>query len=208
MRSTLCILAAIASLVAAQNASPITFADFPKCAVTSSVQAIIATGCGTNVSCVCKTVTFMADVIPAVKAACSPSDLQKAIESAVQLCSEYGDKITIPNLETSPAASTTLETSTPSTLLSDSSSTTTASNEGITSTSPPARAYSTNGVTSTGAISPIATKTALPEGTTRSSAALSAVTAKSASAQSTRPITGLLGFGVLLVALPALAGIA
>ncbi|CAF9920573.1 MAG: hypothetical protein ALECFALPRED_001571 [Alectoria fallacina] len=90
---TLVLVLTIASRqVVAQSVS-----DVPQCAEKAALSSISSTGCQlTDIECICKDQSFISSLLPVVRNACSPADLQKTIAFTESLCDTVGITIAVP----------------------------------------------------------------------------------------------------------------
>ncbi|KAF2770700.1 hypothetical protein EJ03DRAFT_335413 [Teratosphaeria nubilosa] len=79
---------------------------FPSCALPPAISAVGTTGCSTtDYACICSNQAFASSLYSQIEAACSASDVQKAVSAAETLCSQAGVPITLaPGASTSASA--------------------------------------------------------------------------------------------------------
>ncbi|KAL9125823.1 MAG: hypothetical protein Q9217_005031 [Psora testacea] len=98
---------AFAALVSAQAGS--SFGSLPKCA--KPCAANLPTNCNLDVRCICADSSFISGISCCVAKACSPSDVQKTLEVATQLCDTVNVEVPSAVPSTCAAASGTTATS-------------------------------------------------------------------------------------------------
>ncbi|CCX13195.1 hypothetical protein FPQ18DRAFT_354408 [Pyronema domesticum] len=84
--SQVIILASIATLVVASPVPKVSIADIPKCAVKCFLGSTITSGCGTNVSCLCKNSAFVKSVTECVPNSCTRAQIPPILEFANAQC--------------------------------------------------------------------------------------------------------------------------
>ncbi|KAH9825487.1 GPI anchored CFEM domain protein [Teratosphaeria destructans] len=85
---------------------------FPSCALPPAISAVGTSGCSTtDYACICSNQAFASSLYSQIEAACSASDVQKAVSAAETLCSQAGVSITLaPGTSTAASAVTAAAT--------------------------------------------------------------------------------------------------
>ncbi|CAO1599016.1 MAG: hypothetical protein LQ349_001593 [Xanthoria aureola] len=102
---------AISLLTLFSTSTAQSISDVPRCAYQAALDSFTGSGCAiSNAACICKNQNFLDSLLPVVRAACSPEELQRTVEFTTQFCANAGVDLAITT--SSAAASPTATDST------------------------------------------------------------------------------------------------
>ncbi|KAL8671758.1 MAG: hypothetical protein Q9168_003753 [Polycauliona sp. 1 TL-2023] len=103
---------ALSLLTLLSTTSAQSLGDIPSCATEPALKAITSSGCAiSDAPCICKNRSFLDGLLPVVKAACSPEELQKTIDFTTKFCGDAGVNLAATSSSADASSPTTATSS-------------------------------------------------------------------------------------------------